>query len=415
MMMQSKGKKTTTINIDKINGIENENEIGSFGFTDEMKVQLIESFKPLKSFGIANLTEGLSLPRIQEQMIETVSMFATIQKTMEGYGSPVTTLMQGINLGIDPKIFENLKIGIGSLPSHGLGSLSSETIKRFAEFPFTTPLMVFPNVLHGLTIGYSERLKEVGKLISESFNKAFPELGEFMNETKHLSKEEADKEYLDYIHWKENFKDEYNEMYGRMEANLKSRGCILPNLPDFFQFYVLCCRTLYGFLYLDFARHRIEKKDFILYNKFENLMLDYNICALDAILHLEAESKNQSLSTPPAPKEIGQVGKVIEKVPYKKEEDIMKELDKFKKAVTDICLTIKGLPNDKIPTIAEIRDDALRGSSLTERVVTSNIKNSTTLIKTGLKTETTTGHIRQIVGQFFNGNDLILRKLKLNA
>ncbi|MES2521005.1 MAG: hypothetical protein V4585_23030 [Bacteroidota bacterium] len=120
------------------------------------------------------------------------------------------------------------------------------------------------------------------------------------------------------------------------------------------------------------------------------------------------------ISTPPALKEIEQ-RKVSIREPYKSEKDIIEELDKFKKAVTDICLTIKGLSNNQFPTIAQIKTDALRHCGLTERVINLNIKNSTTLIKTGLSPETTTGHIRQIVGQFFKGNNLILKKLKLNT
>jgi hypothetical protein len=62
MMMQRNGKKTTTINIDKINGIENENDMDGYVITDEMKVRLVESLKPFTSFGIANSIQGLSLP-----------------------------------------------------------------------------------------------------------------------------------------------------------------------------------------------------------------------------------------------------------------------------------------------------------------------------------------------------------------
>lgn len=98
---------------------------------------------------------------------------------------------------------------------------------------------------------------------------------------------------------------------------------------------------------------------------------------------------------------------------YKDEADIMEELDKFRNAVLDICDYIKGLPNSQIPTIAKIKSDALSSSGLTERQVTRNVKISTSLIKTGLLTETTTGHICQIVGQFFKGNNLVLKKLKL--
>ncbi len=117
------------------------------------------------------------------------------------------------------------------------------------------------------------------------------------------------------------------------------------------------------------------------------------------------------LSTP-APKEIEQ-GKVTERKPYKSEDKIHKELIKFKEAVTDICVDIKGLSNDKFPTIAKIKTDALSNCGLSERVINLNIKKSTTLTKTGFKAETATGHIYQIVGQFFRDNKLILKKLKL--
>lgn len=119
---------------------------------------------------------------------------------------------------------------------------------------------------------------------------------------------------------------------------------------------------------------------------------------------LENFLKNNIVSLPATGKERGK---------YKSEIDIIEELDKFKNAVTQICQKIKSLPNNKIPTIPQIKNDALRDSDLTERVITLNIKKSTTLIKTGLSPETTTGHIRQIVGHFFKDNKLILKKFKL--
>jgi hypothetical protein len=91
MMAQSKGKKTTTINIDKINGIENENEIGSFEFTDEMKVRLIKSLKPLKSFGIANLTQGLSL-------------------SMTGFQESIKIATQRIGTVMTPELLEQFRL-----------------------------------------------------------------------------------------------------------------------------------------------------------------------------------------------------------------------------------------------------------------------------------------------------------------
>ena len=117
---------------------------------------------------------------------------------------------------------------------------------------------------------------------------------------------------------------------------------------------------------------------------------------------------------PPAPKEIEQ-GKINIRKPYKSEKDMMEELGKFKKAVTDICFRINTLHKNQIPTIAKIKNDALSSSGLTARQVDRYIKVSTILIKTELETETTTGHIRQIVRQFFKGNNLILRQLKINV
>jgi hypothetical protein len=313
MMAQSKGKKTTTINIDKINGIENENEIGGFGFTDEMKVRFIngysESLKPFTSFGIANLTEGLSLS-------------------------------------------------------------------------------VFPSI--------SQRLQEISTAITPEIQENFRLFGEYMREKQAIE--------VDRYHSKAHkvMMEEYTLDYSLLTEKEKR---------DFFNFVV------YGSFTKD-ERWKLPFYSFltsITDREWQDCGMKYYALQKKKSKDAVEEFEKQLSTTPPARKGIEAGKDTPEKVPYKKEKDIMEELDKFRKAVTDICLKIKGLSNDKIPTIAKIKDDALKDSGLTERVVTSNIKKSITLTKTGLPAETTTGHIRQIVGQFFKGNDVILRKLKLNA
>jgi hypothetical protein len=302
-MVQSKGKKTTTINIDKINGIENENEIEGFVITDEIRERFSngfsESLKTFKNAGIdfAELTKGLNVPiGLRNTLIQSIgTQIVESQKKMEGYTLP----MQGIGTRLSSLLAESGISGVITIPSIGTHTQIGLGLNSW----------ITPEIQESFGL-ISERMKELGKSIYESINKAHPELKDFFNEATHLTKEEANKEFLDYIHWKQNFKDEYDEMYLRMESNLKARGCILPNLTDFFQFYVLSCRTLYGFSYLDFARHTIDKKDFILYDKYENLMIDLNLNALEAIRLLENENNpNIQLLPPLQVKEIAE-GKV---------------------------------------------------------------------------------------------------------
>lgn len=82
-MAQSKEKKTTTINIDKINGIENENEIDGFVITDEVKERfssgISETIKKLKSIGIDIQT---AIPPIKG-LIEGLGNYLTPERIRE--------------------------------------------------------------------------------------------------------------------------------------------------------------------------------------------------------------------------------------------------------------------------------------------------------------------------------------------
>lgn len=373
-MMQSKQKevkvKNQTINIDKINGIENENETDGYVITDEEMERfgngLSESLKTLKNAGInlTELTKGLSGANLG--LLKNVASIGGtsigITKALEGITSPT----QGIGTRLSSLLAES---GL----SKALTTLQS----------VITPLSLITPLNIGLDTWFTPEIQEAMRLFGERMReKQAIEVDRYNNKT-HLGMSKI-----------------YGFDYLLLTKKQKS---------DFFTFVI----------------HSFDRED----ERWELSVLGF----IESITDREwqdwgmkyyALQKNKSfdsliefekqLSTPPALKENEQ-GKVNIIKPYKSEADITEELDKFKKAVTDICTEINGLPSNQFPSIAKIKSDALSKSGLTERVVNSNIKKSTTLIKTGLKTETTTGHIRQIVGQFFKGNNLILRKLKLNA
>lgn len=103
--MQSKRKKPITINIDKINGIESENEIDGYVITDEMKERFnngfSEALKTLKSIGITNVTQGLSfsVAGIQDGINKATSQLANLDLSRT---NSIQSLIQNVGLNIKP-------------------------------------------------------------------------------------------------------------------------------------------------------------------------------------------------------------------------------------------------------------------------------------------------------------------------
>ena len=122
MTMQSNRKKPTTINIDKINGIENENEIDGYVITDEMKERfsngISESFKTLKFSGV----DGIDIDELSKDcIIPALDTFKKLTSQIAEIGLSTKSAMQSI--------MQNFSLGIGTWFTPEM----QESINFFAE------------------------------------------------------------------------------------------------------------------------------------------------------------------------------------------------------------------------------------------------------------------------------------------
>ena len=114
-MAQSKGKKTTTINIDKINGIENENEIDGFIITDEIRAKFsganLGLLEKVASIGITKALEGITSP-MQGIGTRLSSMVAEsgLSKAHTTLQSVIAQLNIGLGAWLTPEVKESMRL-----------------------------------------------------------------------------------------------------------------------------------------------------------------------------------------------------------------------------------------------------------------------------------------------------------------